>query len=192
MLKGRCMDVFEILKQEIMQDNEKYLKESEDGYDYWENHIKHVVNESVKLAKEYGADIEIVKISALLHDVAQIKKIGPKEGHNVRGAEIAEQMLLKLNYPQDKIERIKGCILHHSKSKYAENIEELCVADADVLAHFNGADLIYSTLQERGLTLDETKKWFYKDFNDLSDRTKAWFKPQFENLIAKFFGLSCE
>ena len=129
------MKIYEILKQEIMEDNQRYFDESDDGYNYWENHIKHVVNESVELAKKYDADVEIVKISALLHDVAQIKKIGPKEGHNVRGAEIAEKMLQKLNYPQEKIDKVKGCILHHSKSKYAENLEELCVADADVLAN---------------------------------------------------------
>ena len=181
------MEVYEILKEEIMQDNEKFLEESDDGYNYWENHIKHVVNESVKLAKMYGADVEIVKISALLHDVSQIKKIGPKEGHNVRGAEIAEKMLKNLNYPQEKIERIKGCILHHSKSKYATNIDELCVADADVLAHFNNADLVFATLQERGADLKKTKEWFDEDFNDLSDRTKEWYKPKYDELITKLF-----
>ena len=181
------MEVYEILKEEIMEDNAKYLSESEDGYNYWENHIKHVVDESVKLAKLYGADVEIVEISALLHDVAQIKKIGPKEGHNVRGAEIAEQMLLKLNYPQDKIERIKGCILHHSKSKYAENVEELCVADADVLAHFNNADLIFRTLQERGYNLKQTREYFEEDFNDISERTQQIFKPKYEEIMNNLF-----
>lgn len=180
-------EVFEILKKEILEDNQKYFEESIDGYDYWENHIKHVVNESIALANMYDADVEIVRISALLHDVAQIKKVGPKEGHNIRGAEIAEQMLLKLNYPQDKIKIVKGCILHHSKSYYAENIEELCVADADVLAHFDGADLIFQTLQERGFDLNETKKWFYNDFNDLSERTRQWYKPKFDELIKKLF-----
>ena len=101
------MDIIEMLKAEIMLDNKKYYDESDDRYDYWENHIKHVVNEAVNLATLYGADKEIVEISALLHDVAQLKKIGPKEGHNVRGAEIAEQMLLKFNYPKDRIEKIK-------------------------------------------------------------------------------------
>ena len=181
------MNVVEILKKEIMEDNQKSFDESDDGYDYWENHIKHVVNESVKLARKYNADIEIVEISALLHDVAQLKKIGPKEGHNVRGAEIAEMMLKKLNYPQEKIEKVKGCILHHSKSKYAENLEELCVADADVLAHFNGADLIFRTLQERGADLNQTKKWFEKDFNDLSEKTREWFKPMYDDLMKKLF-----
>ena len=181
------MKIYDILLEEIMTDNEKYLLESEDGYNYWEEHIKHVVNESVKLANKYNADVEIVQISALLHDVAQLKKIGPKEGHNVRGAEIAEKMLLKLNYPQDKIEKVKGCILHHSKSSYATNLEELCVADADVLAHFNGADLIFRTLQERGSNLDQTRQWFENDFNDLSDRTKDWYRPHFEDLIRSLF-----
>ena len=42
------MKIYDILLEEIMTDNEKYLLESEDGYNYWEEHIKHVVNESVK------------------------------------------------------------------------------------------------------------------------------------------------
>ena len=181
------MNVVELLKQEIMEDNQKFYEESDDGYDYWKNHIKHVVNEAVNLSKLYGADTEIVEISALLHDVAQLKKDGPKEGHNIRGAIIAEKMLQKLSYPQEKIERVKGCILHHSKSEYAENLEELCVADADVLAHFKGADLIFRTLQERGSNLEQTKEWFYNDFNDLSPRTREWYKSQFEVLIKKLF-----
>ena len=40
-----------------------------DHYTFWNEHIKYVLEESVKLANEYGADIEIVSLGALLHDI---------------------------------------------------------------------------------------------------------------------------
>ena len=113
--------------------NEKY------GYDFWNEHIKYVVKNAVELAKKYGADIEIVELGALLHDIAMPSEIGPREEHNVYGAKIADELLTKLNYPDDRKERVKECVLRHrgSKDLPRNTIEEECVADADVIAHFD-------------------------------------------------------
>ena len=52
-------EVVENIKQELLKRcntyNEKY------GYDFWNDHIKYVVKNSVELAKKYDADIEEVK-----------------------------------------------------------------------------------------------------------------------------------
>ena len=66
----------------IIEEVEKYVKEkitiyknsSEDHYDFWNEHIKYVCEESLKLADEYNADKEIVSLGALLHDIALINK----------------------------------------------------------------------------------------------------------------------
>ena len=74
-----------------------------------------------------------------MHDIAMPSEIGPREEHNVYGAKIADELLTELNYPEDKKERVKECVLRHRGSKKLprNTIEEQCVADADVIAHFD-------------------------------------------------------
>ena len=43
--------------------------------DFWNEHIKYVYDKALVLAKKYDADIEIVSLGALLHDIALIKKV---------------------------------------------------------------------------------------------------------------------
>ena len=51
---------------------EEYKNNSDDHYDFWNEHIKYVYEESLKLADEYNADKEIVALGSLLHDIALI------------------------------------------------------------------------------------------------------------------------
>ena len=43
---------------------------------------------------------------------------------------------------QQKIKKVVGCVLSHRTSKNCTNIEELCVADADILAHLDNMNMI--------------------------------------------------
>lgn len=91
------MDITELIKQELLKRTEN--SKDKDGYDFWEDHIKYVVDNALYLAKEYGADVEIVELGALLHDIAMPSNIGPREEHHIYGAKIAEELLTKYNYP---------------------------------------------------------------------------------------------
>ena len=55
---------------------EEYKESSLDHYDFWEEHVKYVYDESMLLAGVYGADKEIVALGALLHDIALINRVG--------------------------------------------------------------------------------------------------------------------
>jgi len=122
----------------VIRINKTYVENPDNNkYDYYNEHIKYVVKNSLDLAKEYHADPETVEIGALLHDIAMMLKVGTKTDHHVNGAEIAEKLLKELKYPVEKIEKVKNIILHHRSSKNAQNVEELCVADADIIAHFD-------------------------------------------------------
>ena len=81
-----------------MQLNNSFVQLSADNYDFWDEHIKFVVKEAVNLAKIYGADLEIVELSALLHDVALMKG-GEKLDHHIKGKEIANELFTKYKYP---------------------------------------------------------------------------------------------
>ena len=85
------MNIVEKIKEYVKDECNKHKKESKDGYDFWNEHIKYVYDKAVFLAKKYGADIEIVSLGTLLHDIALIKKVGRRSDHHINGAKIAER-----------------------------------------------------------------------------------------------------
>lgn len=160
---------------------------SQDHYDFWEEHIRFVYKEADMLAKQNKADEEVVRIGALLHDIALIDMVGTRAEHHINGKKIAEKVLDDINYPEDKKQKVLGCILHHRSSKEAQNIEEICVADADILAHFDNIPLLFDVMYTlRHLELADVRKqlkdYIEKDFNDLSDITRDSFKERYEKI----------
>lgn len=184
--------LIENIKKEVLKINEEFKRQDDENYDFWNNHIKLVVKESLFLAERYGADKEIVEIGAMLHDIALMSKVGTKVDHHLNGVKISEKILDKYKVDKIKKDKILGCILHHRISKNAENIEELCVADADIISHFDNIPMcFYTSFRFKKFSLNdvgEMKVWFEKDFNDLSDRTKFEFKPRYENIMQVIFG----
>ena len=185
-------EIIENIKEELIRRcniyNEKY------NYDFWNDHIKYVVKNAVELAKRYGADIEIVELGALLHDIAMPSEFGPREEHNIYGVKIADELLTKLDYPQDKKERVKDCVLRHrgSTNLLRNTIEEQCVADADVMAHFDCIpSLFHLAFGERKMSLEDgtefVKGKIERDYNKLSQRTRELLTEKYKNIIEVLF-----
>ena len=187
-------EITENIKEELIKRcntyNQKY------NYDFWNDHIKYVVKNSIELAKKYEADVEIVELGALLHDIAMPSEVGPREEHNIYGVKIADELLTKLDYPQDRKEMVKECVLRHrgSKDLPRNTIEEQCVADADVMAHFNCIPSLFHLAfgkNEMGLSIEDgtefVKKKLERDYNKLSSRTKEILKERYENIIKVLF-----
>lgn len=186
------MNITELIKQKLLKRTES--SKEKDGYDFWEDHIKYVVDNAVYLVKKYKADVEIVELGALLHDIAMPSNIGSREEHHIYGAKIAEDLLTKYNYPQDKIERVKQCVLNHrgSKDLPRNTIEEEIVADADVMAHFDSIPSLFNlAFKELNLDLhagtEYVKNKLERDYNKLSDRTKDILKERYNNIISVLF-----
>ena len=77
-------------------------------------------------------------------------------------------------------------MLNSTRSVSATNNEELCVADADILAHFDNLPMIFNYAFNRyniscNDIHDWMKKYLYLDYCDLSDREKVSFKDKYEN-----------
>lgn len=187
-------EVVDSIKAELLKRCENYKEKH--GYDFWNDHIKYVVKNSIELAKKYGADVEIVELGALLHDIAMPSELGPREEHNVYGVQIADELLTQLNYPEDRKERVKECVLRHrgSKDLPRNTIEEECVADADVLAHFDCIPSVFHLAfgkNELDLSIEEgtefVKKKLERDYNKLSDRTKVELEDRYENIMKILF-----
>lgn len=187
------MDYINLIKKEVKEKIEDYKINAEDNYDFWEEHIKYVYDESRRLAELYNADIEIVSLGALLHDIALICKFGDRKDHHINGKILSNEILNNYSYPEDKKEKVLGCVYNHRSSKNATNIEELCVSDADILAHFRNIPMLFNlAFNKNSLSLNEVKKWLKeackKDYNDLSDKTKATFKEEYKQICKIILG----
>lgn len=183
------------VREFVLEKCEQHKKNPAFGYyDYWNDHISRVVFHAVRLAKEYGADVEIVELAALLHDVSMPAEYGDREKHNIYSEEMAEQLLFSLNYPGDRTALVKRCILHHSGrcAHLRTTLEEACLADADALAHFDRIpslfSLAYGVLHmslEKGRLYVKERLW--ADYNDLSARTKELYGEKIEILLETLF-----
>ena len=96
------MNIIDSIEKEVKDKINEYKNSSEDHYDFWNEHIKYDYIESQKLAEQYGADKEIVKLGALLHDIALICKVGERKDHHINGKILAEEILKKYDYPKEK------------------------------------------------------------------------------------------
>ncbi len=187
------MNIVDEIEKEVKNYIKEYKNISDDHYDFWNEHIKYVYEESINLAKKYNADEEIVKLGALLHDIALIRKIGDKKTHHINGKIIAEEILSKYSYPVEKMNRVLGCVYNHRSSKNGTTLEELCVADADILAHFDNIPMLFNSAYNRcNINLNEVRNWmkecFEKDYHDLSEKTKESFKDRYNQICKIVIG----
>lgn len=103
------------------------------------DHVFRVYNLCLLLAKhEKDVDLEVLIPSALLHDIARVKESQDKTGeidHAVLGSEMAGDILKKLGYEEEKIERIKHCITAHRfrTGNEPKTIEAKILFDSDKL-----------------------------------------------------------
>lgn len=153
-------------------------------------HIEAVVKNGEILAEKYNADKEIVMIAAWLHDIASITDYSLYENHHIHGAEIAYEILSNLSYDEDKILKVQKCIRNHRGSVYIDknSIEELCVADADAISHFDSVpSLLYLAYVERKMSIEEGIQFvrgkLERSFHKLSERSKEFYKDKYSQVM---------
>lgn len=183
------MDIIAKVKEYVFEKNKQYSDSAPDHYDFWEQHVQFVVKESMILADEYHADKEIVELGALLHDIALMTRTGSRKEHHLNGKCIADEILTRLDYPVDRKERVINCVLHHRSSRNAENIEEICVADGDIIAHFDNIPMCFDFAYKSNISsITDLKNYFAGDYADLSDQSKQLFAPRYQNIMSVLFG----
>jgi uncharacterized protein len=103
------------------------------------DHVMRVYGTCLLLAKdEPGIDLDVLRAAALLHDIARAEEYRDRSGgidHAALGAEKATRVLKELGYPEEKIERIRHCVLTHRfrGDNPPETMEAKILFDADKL-----------------------------------------------------------
>lgn len=132
------------------------------------DHIERVVKLAVYIAKKEGADVEVVRKSAELHDIAR-----DKPNHAVESAKIAREILKKQGYSDEFIERVAHCIEAHSFSSGIEpkTLEAKVLSDADKLDAIGaiGVARAFIFSGENGRSIEETLKHFEEKLLKLKD-----------------------
>jgi len=120
---------FNKLKERVLP----YFKGIDPAHDFM--HTERVMNTALKIANEEDVDLEIVRVSVLLHDIGRKveNKTNGRVCHAEKGVELAKQILKDFNYSEDKIEKVCHCIGTHRsrKNKVPESIEARILFDAD-------------------------------------------------------------
>jgi len=163
------------------------------GYRAWKYHIVPTVKFAKILAKKMNVDEEVVELAALLHDYSSVLNKDFYPEHHIHSAKLAEDILNKYNYPKEKIEIVKKCILSHRASKNVprEIKEAQIIADADSLAHFDKVNsLFYLAFVVHKMGCGEGTDWLFgkleRSWNRLSDEAKDIIKDKYEAIKKAF------
>jgi len=156
---------------------------------FFKYHIKLVVKYALKLAKIKGADKEIVEIAAWLHDISwtENSKLGKLNKHHIDSAKIAEKILRKLNYPEDKTKKVIECILCHRgiiKEFKPKSLEAKILRNATAMAHLETfLDLFAWNVKKRGLenAIDYISKKLRRDWK------RKVTLPEAKRMVKKYY-----
>lgn len=95
-------------------------------YSYGQNMIQHTMEETqigIELARMIGADVNVVRLGCLLHDIGKILTDWDEGTHVERGVQFAR----KYNFP----EKVIGCIAEHHEDQPFSSIESVICYIAD-------------------------------------------------------------
>ena len=102
------------------------------------DHVMRVYRLALHIAKNENVDMSVVEAASLLHDIGGKREMDDPSGntdHAIEGAKMAEPILKKLGYSQNKIKHIQDCIISHryrTRNK-PKTLEAKIVFDADKL-----------------------------------------------------------
>ncbi len=112
-----------------------YFEKNNPCHDFY--HVDRVLGLAMRIGKREGADIDILRMAVLLHDVArgeQDESLGVV-CHAERGGEIAREILLEFGCEEDVVDRVVHCVEAHRnrQHKVPESVEAKVLYDADKL-----------------------------------------------------------
>lgn len=113
----------------------RYFENAHSSHDW--SHVQRVLQMCMVIGEKEGANLRILKLAALLHDIARHEEDLSKGQicHGQRGAELAEEILRQYGIDEEIIRKVTHCILSHRfrNRKLAATKEAKVLFDADNL-----------------------------------------------------------
>ncbi len=137
------------------------------------SHVKRVVRLCEVIRREEGGDAEVLRAAAWLHDVGRPVEERTGEDHAKVGAEIAEEILPEVGFPEGKVGEVVHAIEAHrySTGPDPETLEAMILQDADNLDAMGaiGVARCFCVVGERRTTLEDGVRHFHEKLLRLSD-----------------------
>lgn len=181
--------------QEIIEKCEQFAKEMlpVDLHHGWE-HVDRVRNYALTIGEQEQADMAIVEIAALLHDIGRSNE-HEGEYHTEAGGRIAPEFLKQFDMPQSEKDKIVRIIKSHSrKEKYRmmpDSLEGKVVYDADGLDMVGAVGILRVALSAstKGKDWEHIKKkarWRLKIKDDFYTETGKRIAASRCNLLKEY------
>lgn len=162
-----------------------------------DHHVFVVADYATELAEKYGADPELARAAALLHDIADSKMKRHDPTHEAESLRMARELMEAAGYDTEAVKLVvDDAIRFHSchDGQRPESVEGQVLATADSLAHLKTDFYIFATwmLGDEGTPLPEVKAWVLKklerDFTSkiLFDDIREEVRPDYEMLKGLF------
>jgi uncharacterized protein len=132
------------------------------------SHIERVLRMAKEIGKQEGADLEIVELAAILHDIFENREASSNTGgfrHEIEGSKESRKILTKLGLADATIDAVCHCIESHRKRSgkiEPQTIEAKCLFDADKLDCIGAIGIIRSAF----VSFDHQQE-FYREEKDL-------------------------
>jgi uncharacterized protein len=100
------------------------------------DHVLRVTHMGERLAQAEGADVTVVRLAALLHDIAITDDQTTRRAHHAAAAEFARRLLTERGLGTERVASVVHCIEAHrfrDQSIQPQTLEAQCLYDADKL-----------------------------------------------------------
>ncbi|EKD58281.1 MAG: hypothetical protein ACD_56C00159G0010 [uncultured bacterium] len=162
------------LIDQIESEAKGFFTEKNDGCHDW-SHVQRVTKIAMHIGKIEKADLFVLEISAILHDISREHEIMSKgkSCHAIAGSKLAVDLLAKYKIDSEIIQRISRCIVTHRNRTIhkPQTIEEKILFDADKLDAIGavgiGRVFMFAGITS-GLLCTGNEKTLAKNGNDLS------------------------
>lgn len=194
---SRKSKITKSLIKQIEAEAKKYFRKASGCHDW--THVERVRNLALKIGRKEKADLGILEIAALLHDICKCEELRCKGNfcHAEKGAEMAGKMLRKHKIDEEIISAVAHCIVaHRTRNNHApETIEAKILHDADkldsigaigIVRNFMVAALIRTPVLYTGSEKELAKSGKYRDYT--SDDTALFeYEIKLKHIKDKLF-----
>lgn len=192
------MDRLATLREKISSLYERKDPGRADWADWlYERHVFVVADNAARLARRFGANLELATAAGMLHDIAdaEMKRDNPR--HEERSLEIGRALLKESGFTEEEIATVvDDAIKFHGchGGKAPQTLEGKAMAAADALAHLTREfyDHAIDTFRDQKESENDIRQWVFskleRDFNNkiCFEELRVEMRPDYEQL-KKFY-----